>query len=199
MREFLKELYHWKSDWCVWSAMILFLIQLRFYIWIIPASVSSVQIHFWLVVNVTSYLVFSLQSDLIWSSVFYMALIGILKVHVWRLKEKLSDILPEGIMWRNCSGWNSHSGNYEMWEQYAALYLELWEKFLFYFYMIYQKLIQEPLENLFTSLWNGTIKKTLINISEAMCVSEEYSQAQTNLLLNLDIWPSGCQAINDHL
>lgn len=145
------------------------------------------------------YLVFSLQSDLIWSSVFYMALIGILKVHVWRLKEKLSDILPEGIMWRSCSGWNSHSGNYEMWEQYAALYLELWEKFLFYFYMIYQKLIQEPLENLFTSLWNGTIKKTLINISEAICVSEEYSQAQTNLLLNLDIWPSGCQAINDHL
>lgn len=156
--------------------MILFLIQLRFYIWIILASVFSVQIHFWLVVNVTSYLVFSLQSDLIWSSVFYMALIGILKVHVWRLKEKLSDIPPEGIMWRNCSGWNSHSGNYEMWEQYAALYLRAVREISFLFLHDLSKI--DPRTSwkfLFTSLWNNTIKKTLINISKAVCVSEEYS------------------------
>lgn len=148
-REFLKELCHCISDWCVWSAMIPFLTQLRFYIWIIPASISSVQIYFWLVINVTSYLVFSLQTDLIWSSVFYM--------WSWLVFQKFT---LEGCK-RNCltyhlrgqweepadSGWNSHFGNYRMWEKIG--FWEQWGKFLFCFLPDLSKTVPRTSQRLF--------------------------------------------------
>ena len=65
-----KGLYQWKVIDV--RLAVIPLTQLRFYIWIIPVSISFVQIHFWLVMNVTSYFIFSLQTDLIWSCILYM-------------------------------------------------------------------------------------------------------------------------------
>ena len=138
MRKILKEYCHWKTDWCVWSAVISFLPQWRFCFWIIPANISSVHIYFWLVVNVTSYLVFSLQTDLI-LCLLHVALIGIPNTHVERLQKKLSDIPPEGIMWRNCRQWMKQS-LWQLWDV-RKICFSVFEScegnFFSIFYMIY--------------------------------------------------------------
>lgn len=137
MWKILKASYHWTSDWRIWLTKIPFSTQPRFHFWIIPASIPSVQIYFWLVVNVASYFVFSLQTDVTWS--LYVALIGIPEIHFGKLQKKLSDIPPEGIMWRNCRQWMKQS-LWQLWDVRKICFsvFESSERNLFsIFYMLY--------------------------------------------------------------
>lgn len=149
MREFLKELYHCKGDWCVWSAMIPFLTLLGFCTWIIPASLSSVQIHFWLVINGTGHFISSLQTNLIRSSLPFLR--GLDRRSTKSCQETMEEpgwhrTWGDNVK-RASSGWSCRSGNYGAWEQYASSLCLRAQREIFIFRVTCQKLILVPPPN----------------------------------------------------
>lgn len=184
--------------------MIPFLTQLRSYIWIIPVSISFVQIHFWLVINVTSYFIFSLQTDLIWSSVFYMWRWLAFQNSCWETAKE--------IIWH--TSWGDNVKKLQTVDETVTLAImgceknmllpcawEQWEKFLFYF--LHDLLKTDSKTSLKTPVYHFIKWYT----KKHLWIFQKLYEFLKNILklkkyiyvIDLDIWLSGCQAINEHL
>lgn len=143
--------------------------------------------YFWLVINVANYLVFSLQTDVIWSSVFICGL-------DWHSKNSCWETAKE-IVWLTTWGHNvkklqtvdetvtlaimgcEKNMLFHVWEQ--------WEKLIFYFpHDLLKKVIQNfPQTPSCLRLWNGTIK----NLFQSCIFLKNIPNSKNNLFSDLII------------
>lgn len=125
------------------------------------------------------------------------------KIHVGRLQKKLYDIPPEGIMWRNCRQWMKQS------------FWQLWDvrKICFFLCLRAVREISFLFSTWFIKNWFKNLFKTPVYhfikwyTKKHLWIFQKLYEFLKNIpklkryiyVIDLDIWLSGCQAINEHL